>query len=91
MNIDEARATDLTDTDGAAKILAERFGRPQYSIESVKQLVKQNRLRSFLFLDGRLVERSADVSTRGKDLIFLASDLYELPLPRPVGRPSAKN
>lgn len=90
MNIEQARATDLTDTVGATAILSERFSR-RYSIDSLWQLVKQNRLRAFMFHEGKLVERAPDATTRGKDLIFLIPDLYDVEPPRPVGRPAKIN
>ncbi len=89
MDIHQAMAADLTDSIGASKVLSERFGR-NFGVDSVHQLVKQNRLRAFLFQEGKLVERSPDTITRGKDLIFLYADLYALERPHRPGRPSAK-
>lgn len=80
------RATDLTDSTGALTILAKRFGK-EYSHDSLRNLVKSGKLRSFIFEDGRFVERVPGNDTRGKELMFLAADLDALPLPRPVGRP----
>jgi hypothetical protein len=89
MDLHDARATDLTDSVGASRILSERFGKP-YSVDSVQQLVKQNRLRAFLFADGVLTERTPGLHTRGKDLLFLRADLYALERPQRPGRPVAK-
>ncbi len=90
MNINKMFVGDLTDAVGASKILSERFGRPDdnpFSVDSVSQLVKQNRLRAFMFIDGQLVERQQDGPRRGKDLIFLKSDLLQVPMPGKPGRP----
>jgi hypothetical protein len=86
MDIRQAMATDLTDSVGAAKLLSKRFHR-NFSVDSVHQLVKQKKLRAFLFDDGELVERAATPRTRGKDLLFLYADLYALEPPRKPGRP----
>jgi hypothetical protein len=86
MDIQRAMARDLTDSLGASNVLSERFGRA-YSVDSVHQLVKQNRLRAFQFLEGKLTERTPDANTRGKDLIFLYADLYALEPPKRPGRP----
>lgn len=87
MDIQHAMARDLTDTVGAAHVLAERFGR-SYSVDSLHQLVKQNKLRAFMFQDGVLTERIPGVSTRGKDLLFLYADLHDVNLPNRPGRPA---
>ena len=73
---------ELTDTAGAVKVLADRFHLPGYTAESVRQLVKNNRLRCLIFRDGVLVERQHSENTRGQDLLFLRSDLEELEQPR---------
>ncbi len=88
MDIQDVKVNEITDTVGATRMLATRFGRP-YSVDSLHQLVKQGRLRAFLFTDGVLVERVPGEQTRGKDLIFLRADLLALPQPKPVGRPKA--
>lgn len=77
----------LTDTDGACTLLAKQFDRPEYSHDSLRNLVKQKKLRAFLFQNGVFTERVPDEDTRGKELLFLISDLKSLSLPRPVGRP----
>jgi hypothetical protein len=87
MDIQQASASDLTDSVGASKILTERFGR-SFGIDSVHQLVKQNKIRSFLFQDGSLIERMPDASSRGKDLIFLRTDLEAIEQPKRPGRPA---
>ncbi len=89
MNLQDARATDLTDSVGASAILSARFGR-SFSIDSIQQLIKQNRLRAFLFVGGILTERTRELHTRGKDLLFLRADLEALPPPKRPGRPSSK-
>ena len=86
MNIQNAMATDLTDSIGASKVLSTRFNK-SYSVDSVHQLVKQNRLRAFMFHQGKLVERTPGAHTRGKDLVFLYADLYALEPPKKPGRP----
>ena len=86
MDIKRAMARDLTDSLGASQLLSYRFGK-EYSIHSLHQLVQQNKLRSFLFKNGELAERVPNENTRGKDLIFLKADLYELPPPNRPGRP----
>lgn len=87
MNIQEAMAGDLTDSVGASRRLSERFGR-SFGVDSVHQLVKQNKVRAFLFQEGTLTERVSDGTTRGKDLIFLRADLDEVELPKRAGRPA---
>jgi len=89
MDIQHAMARDLTDSVGASKLLSERFGR-NFSIDSVHQLVKQNKLRAFMFNEGKLTERAPTTQTRGKDLLFLYADLYALEPPKKPGRPSDK-
>lgn len=86
MDIQQAMARDLTDSIGASKILTDRFGR-NFGVDSVHQLVKQNKIRSFLFYEGALTERTLETNTRGKDLIFLKADLYALEPPKRAGRP----
>ena len=83
-------ASDLTDSIGASSLLSERFG-SSFSVDSVQQLVKQNKLRAFMFREGKLVERTSAENTRGKDLIFLRADLYAVERPRKVGRPAQSN
>jgi hypothetical protein len=82
-------ASELTDTQGAIRILANRFKRDDYSEDSLHQLVKHGRLRAFMFQDGELRERNPDEKTRGKDLLFLYRDLVALPEPQ-RGRPKTK-
>jgi len=89
VDIRRAMAMDLTDALGASRILSHRFGRP-FSVDSVHQLVKQGRLRAFLFQEGELVERQPETQTKGKDLLFLRADLYSLEPPKRPGRPSGK-
>lgn len=89
MDISQAMARDLTDSVGASKVLSERFGRA-FSVDSVQQLVKHNKLRAFMFDDGKLVERLPSANTRGKDLIFLYVDLYNVEPPKKPGRPPAQ-
>ncbi|EFH88949.1 hypothetical protein [Ktedonobacter racemifer] len=87
MNINQAMAKDLTDSVGASRLLSRRFNR-SFSVDSLHQLVKQNKLRAFMFHEGELIERTPDIHTRGKDLLFLYADLYALEPPRKPGRPS---
>lgn len=90
MNINKMFVGDLTDAVGASNILSERFGRSEdnpFSVDSVSQLVKQKKLRAFMFIGGELVERKPDGPRRGKDLIFLKSDLLQVPMPGRPGRP----
>ena len=75
----------ITDSEGACTILSERFGH-KYEVNALHQLVKRDKLRAFVFQQGKLVERSHKVETRGRDLIFLKEDLAALPVPR-VGKP----
>lgn len=85
--IDNIKMGDVTDSEGACVILAKRFGREVYGIDNLHQLVKRGKLRAFVFQSGRLVERHLEVSTRGRDLIFLKTDLESLPVPK-VGKPA---
>ncbi len=86
MNIADIKVKDLTDSDGASTVLSDRFHK-DYSVDSVHQLVKKGRLRAWIFQKGVLVERTPETQTRGKDLLFLFSDLQAVPLPRKAGRP----
>jgi hypothetical protein len=79
----------LTDSEGACLILAERFEREVYEMNSLHQLVKTDKLRAFVFKLGQLVQRQHGVETRGRDLLFLKSDLSKLAKPK-VGRPAKK-
>jgi len=67
--------SDITDTVGASKLLTERL-RHNIGVDSVHKLVREGRLRAWMFLDGELVERRG--AERGKDLIFLKADLQAL-------------
>lgn len=89
MDIQKAKVSDLTDVAGASYYLSQRFGK-SFGIDSVHQLVKQNKLRSFLFENGVLAERNTSIKTRGRDLLFLRPDLEQLEPPKPVGRPMGR-
>ncbi|MBA2677066.1 MAG: hypothetical protein H0U76_01500 [Ktedonobacteraceae bacterium] len=89
MNIQEAKLRDLTDVVGASRHLSQRFGK-NFSIDSVHQLVNRNKLRSFLFEDGALVERNTNIKTRGRDLLFFRPDLEAVAPPKSVGRPTGR-
>lgn len=78
MNIEDARAADLTDTIGAAALL-------KCSIETIRQLVFKRELRCFCFVDGVLVETNA----KGKSALFLRQDVLALPA-RVHGWPAGK-
>ncbi len=78
MNIQDARAVDLTDTTGAALIL-------DCSVETIRQLVFKKQLRCFCFMDGVLTE----VSAKGRSALFLRQDVEGLP-PRVWGWPKHK-
>jgi hypothetical protein len=86
MNINKMFVGDLTDAVGASILLSKRFEKP-FSVDSISQLVKQQRLRAFMFIEGELVERQPSGARRGKDLIFLKSDLLQVPMPGKPGRP----
>lgn len=89
MDIQEAKLRDLTDVVGASHHLSQRFGK-NFSIDSVHQLVNRNKLRSFLFENGVLVERHTNIKTRGRDLLFFRPDLEQLEPPKSVGRPMGR-
>jgi hypothetical protein len=74
---------DITDTIGASRYLTERLGH-SVGVDSVHKLVREGRLRAWMFQDGELIAREPKSSkSRGKDLIFLKADLQGL---RPVKR-----
>ncbi len=83
MNLDHY--ADLTDSVGAASILARKFG-GSYSVEALRQLVKNDRIRCLIFEGGVLTERHPGKNTRGRDVFFLRSDIEALERPR-RGRP----
>ena len=89
MDLQEAKLGDLTDVVGASLHLSQRFGR-NFSIDSVYQFVNRNKLRSFLFENGVLVERQTSIQTRGRNLLFLRSDLDQVQPPKSVGRPTGR-
>ena len=78
MNIQDAKATDLTDTAGACAIL-------KCSSETIRKHVMKGTLRCFHFQGGVLVERSTEGKTRGRDTLFLRDDVEAMPRPEPVG------
>ena len=89
IDLTQCTLADLTDSVGAARIISKRHG-IVYSPESVRQLVKQNRLRCLMFENGILVERNPSELTRGRDLFFLRSDIEALARPK-RGRPEKKD
>jgi len=89
VDLSQITVADLTDTVGAVNILKARFHREDYSVDSLHQLVKHGKIRSFMFQDGKLVLRKPDEKTRGRDLFLLRSDIEQLPEPR-RGRPVTK-
>ena len=89
MNLDHALLRDVTDSEGAAALLSDKFNRP-FSVDSVHQLVKQGKLRALIFRGGILIERTTANHTRGKDLFFLYADIQKVPQPNRPGRPEAK-
>lgn len=89
MDVQEIKVRDLTDVVGASYYLSQRFGK-SFGIYSVHQLVQQNKVRSFWFENGVLVERGTNIKTRGKGLLFLRLDLEQLEPPKPVGRPMGR-
>lgn len=76
---------DITDTFGAAAHLTERMGH-SIGVDSVHKLVRNGKLRAWMFQQGELVVRQPG-QTRGKDLIFLKSDLAAI---TPVKRGNPK-
>lgn len=72
---------DLTDATGAVNILSQRFNRP-YNAEALHWHVKNGKLRALMFVNGVLVERASSVNRRGRDLIFLRSDLEAFQEPK---------
>ena len=72
----------ITDSEGALLRLRDRFGQPNYSMDSLHQYVKSGRLQAFIYVRGVLVEKTEERQSRGRDLFFLRSDLEKLPMPQ---------
>ncbi len=78
---------DLTDTDGAVKILSRRFNR-EYNRDTIHLYVRQGKIQAYIFQGGELVPRDESNITRGKDLIFVRADIAGLEKPRSPGKPT---
>ena len=78
---------DLTDTDGAVKILCRRFNR-EYNRDTIHLYVRQGKIQAYIFQGGELVPRDPKHPTRGKDLIFVRADIEGLEQPRSPGKPT---
>lgn len=89
MDIERMLIGDLTDTEGATIILADRFKR-KVSVDSVHRFVREGLLDAWLFQHGKLVRRIPQQTTKGKDLFFLRADLYNM-IPPQRGNPNIAN
>ena len=88
-DIKEYLVGDITDTVGASTILSERL-KHSVGVDSVHKLVRNGKLRAWMFQDGELVVREPGVKHRGKDLIFLKADLAAIK-PFRAGNPNIAN
>jgi len=89
MDIKRMLVGDLTDTEGAAGILAERFKR-HVSVDSVHRFVRDGALPAWIFQHGEITQRNPEQPSKGKDLLFLKADLYTMTPPQ-LGNPNIAN
>jgi hypothetical protein len=89
MDITRMPIGDLTDTEGAALLMASRF-KHSVSVDSIHRFVRDGLLPSWIFRRGELVRRDPSQSTKGKDLLFLKADLYTMTPPQ-RGNPNIAN
>ncbi len=87
-------ARDIRDTRGAAKVIAERMGKDNISVDTVHLLVRNGKLKPYVFdKNGALISRDEKHSKRaGQALYFAMSDLYKVELPHEApGRPKKRS
>jgi hypothetical protein len=80
-------STIITDIKGALDLLAARADGRDYSPDTLHSRVKSGNLPAYVFVGTELVRWDRDnAGHRGKEYIFLKSDIQEMPLVSKAGR-----